>query len=312
MMKRRIYVIHILTIWLLFVPVAMMAQSEWTVSEDKQNTQNPIAFSNESMKAGKAAYMINCKSCHGDPTKNNVLAALVPTPTDLGKQDFLDKNSDGSLFYKITEGKATMPQFGSILSEEDRWNVVNYIRSFDANFDAGAAGQQTQVAVSDGSADGIVGPFEIKLFVDQSNYKVDAKLIGMKDGNKIAVPNAELFVGVKRYFSNLPIMSPGATTDNNGIVQSEYPSDLPGNEEGKGYVVAYPVDKEKFGEIIAEAEISLEAIHPVDFDNIRALWHGNQNVPIWLIITYLSIVLIVWGTMFKVVLNIIKIKKIGN
>lgn len=311
-MKTRIYVINILAILLLFVPVAMMAQSDWTVSDDKQNTKNPVTFSEQSVNAGKGVYMINCKSCHGDPTKNNVLAALVPKPTDLGIQAFLDKNSDGSIFYKITEGKATMPQFGSILSEDDRWNIVNYIRSFDANFEAPVGSTTTEVVSSDGSADGITGPYEIQLFVDEANHKVDAKLIGQKDGNKIAVPNAELFVGIKRYFSNLPVMSVGATTDANGIIQSEYPHDLPGNEDGKGFIIAYPVDTEKYGEINAEAEISLEAIHPVDFASIRALWAGNQNVPIWLIVTYLSMVLIVWGTMFKVVLNIIKIKKIGN
>lgn len=310
-MKTKIYVINILTLLLLFVPLVMMAQSDWMVSEDKQNDKNPIAFSNESVKAGKIVYTTNCKSCHGDPTKDNGLP-LVPKPTDLGLQAFLDKNTDGSIFHKVTEGKAVMPPFGSILSEDDRWNVVNYIRSFDANFEAPVVSEATEIASSDGSVEGIIGPFELNLVVDEANHKVDAKLIGQKDGNKIPVPNAELFVGIKRYFSNLPIMNVGATTDANGIIQSEYPHDLPGNEEGKAYIVAYPIDTEKYGELMAKAEIELKAIHPVDFSNIRALWHFKSNVPIWLIVTYLSIVLIVWGTMFKVVLNIIKIKKIGH
>ncbi len=309
-MKTRIYIINILILLLLHLPLAMMAQSDWMVSEEKQNDKNPIAFSNESVKAGKVIYTTNCKSCHGDPTKDNGLP-LVPKPTDMGLQAFLDLDTDGSIFHKITEGKGTMPQFGSILSEEDRWNVVNYIRSFDANFEAPAE-QTAQETGSGTSVDGIVGPYSIQLSVDDANHKADAQLMGMKDGAKVAVPNAELFIGVKRYFSNLPIMSIGATTNNNGILQAEYPHDLPGNEEGKGFLVAYPIDSDVYGEITAEAEIELEAIHPVDFDSIRALWAGNQRVPIWLLVTYLSIVLIVWGVLFRVVLNIIKIKKIGN
>lgn len=309
-MKTRIYVINILTLLLLLVPLAMMAQSDWMVSEDKQNDKSPIPFSSESVKAGKVLYNINCKSCHGDPTKDNALP-LVPKPTDLGLQTFLDKDTDGSIFHKITEGKATMPQFGSIISEEDRWNLVHYIRSFDANFEAPAE-QTAQQSASNNSGDDIVGPFSIQLFVDAANHKADAKLMGMQNGQKVAVPDAELFIGVKRYFSNLPIMEAGATTDANGIIQAEYPHDLPGNEEGKGLLVAYVVDKEKYGDIATESEIELEAIHPIDFDNIRALWANNQSVPIWLLVTYLSIVIIVWSVMFKVVLNIIKIKKLGN
>jgi len=309
-MKTRLYVINILTLLLLFVPLAMMAQSDWMVSEEKQNDKNPIPFSSESVKAGKVVYTINCKSCHGDPTKDNTLP-LVPKPTDLGLQAFLDLDTDGAIFHKITEGKATMPQFEKILSEEQRWNVVNYIRSFDANFEAPAE-QTAQETGSGTSEDGIVGPYSIQLFVDEANHKADAKLMGMKGGAKVAVPNAELFIGVKRYFSNLPIMEPGATSDANGMIQAEYPHDLPGNEEGKGFLVAHVVDTEKYGDIATEAEIELEAIHPVDFDSIRALWANNQSVPIWLLVTYLSIVIIVWGVLFKVVLNIIKIKKLGN
>lgn len=311
-MKTRIYVINLLAVLLLLVPLSMMAQSDWMVSEDKQADKNPIAFSEESVKAGKVVFMANCKSCHGDPTKANGLP-LVPPPTDLGMQAFLDKNTDGSIFHKVTDGKATMPQYGSILSEDDRWNVVNYIRSFDANFEAPAASSQPSEDVAQGDASGeFTAPYELSLSVDQSNHKAIASLKGTQNGQLVAMPNVEVFIGIKRYFSNLPVISAGASTNDGGTLEVEYPHDLPGNEEGKGYMVAYLVDSDKFGEVMAEAEIELEAIHPVDFSSIRALWADNQSVPIWLIVTYLSIVLIVWGTMFKVVLNIIKIKKIGN
>lgn len=294
------------------MPLAMMAQSDWMVSEDKQADKNPIAFSQESVKAGKVVFMTNCKSCHGDLTKANGLP-LVPPPTDLGMQAFLDKNTDGSIFHKVTDGKATMPQFGGILSENDRWNVVNYIRSFDANFEAPSAAEQPTKGVAKGDINGdFTAPYELSLSVDQSNHKATATLKGTENGQLVAMPDVEVFIGIKRYFNNLPIMNAGATTNDAGILEVEYPHDLPGNEEGKGYMLSYLVDKEKFGEVTAEAEIELEAIHPADFDSIRALWASNQNVPIWLIVTYLSLVIIVWGTMFKVVLNIIKIKKIGN
>lgn len=308
-MKARIFTLNIVAALLLFFPLTMMAQSDWKVSDSEQKDKNPVAFSEESVKAGKTVFMTNCKSCHGDPTKNNGLP-LVPKPTDLGTQAFLDINSDGSIFHKITSGKATMPTFGAIISETDRWNLVNYIRSFDANAGSKSAEPAEEMA---GPANGEIGaPYTLTVSVDQANHEVTAELKGTQSGQMVGVANAEVFVGIKRYFNNLPVMSPGATTDEMGMLKVSYPADLPGNEEGKGFVVAYPVDKDTYGDMTANAEIELEAVHPVDFDSIRALWANNQHIPIWLIITYLSIVLIVWGTMFKVVLNIIKIKNIGN
>ena len=35
----------------------------------------------------------------------------------------------GELFWKITEGRNQMPSFATALSERQRWDVVNYLRS---------------------------------------------------------------------------------------------------------------------------------------------------------------------------------------
>ncbi|MCZ6765924.1 MAG: cytochrome c, partial [bacterium] len=42
----------------------------------------------------------------------------------------MNKQSDGELFWKITTGKPPMPTFGQILSDEQRWLVVRYLRTF--------------------------------------------------------------------------------------------------------------------------------------------------------------------------------------
>ena len=41
----------------------------------------------------------------------------------------LNTEPDGALFWKITTGKKPMPKYGTRLSETDRWNVINYIRT---------------------------------------------------------------------------------------------------------------------------------------------------------------------------------------
>jgi mono/diheme cytochrome c family protein len=41
----------------------------------------------------------------------------------------VQQQSDGALFYKITEGRGPMPSFKTTLTEQQRWDVVNHIRT---------------------------------------------------------------------------------------------------------------------------------------------------------------------------------------
>lgn len=306
-MKTRISIINILAFFILLLPLVNQAQSDWRVSEEKQKDSNPVAFTSESIKAGETIYLSTCKACHGDMGAGNALP-LVPKPTDLGLQAFLDLNSDGSIFHKITDGKGTMASYQTLFNDEQRWNLVNYIRSHDAKVEVPQATITTIIPV-----DGELGPpYSLDIQVDEANAEATITFFGTIDGNKVAIPNAEIFVGVKRYFNNLPIVEAGTLTNEMGMIKAKYPSDLKSGEEGKGEIIAYPKDKELYGDFVQTAEVNLKAVHIEDFSKIRALWRDRAHFPIWLMVTYLSMVLIAWGVMFKVVLNLLKIKKIGN
>ena len=73
----------------------------------------------------------HCASCHGktglgDGTK---AAQLETTPPDFTKSAF-QSQTDGSLFYKTSEGRGDMPGFKKkIADQEDLWNLVNFMRS---------------------------------------------------------------------------------------------------------------------------------------------------------------------------------------
>ncbi len=87
-----------------------MAQ-DWLVPAEEAAKTNPQAYTLENVKSGKAIYTLNCKSCHGDPGKNNPLA-LVPLPVDISSER-MQANNEGQLFYKISNGKGVMPPFQS-------------------------------------------------------------------------------------------------------------------------------------------------------------------------------------------------------
>ena len=96
------------------------------IKKTKKTHRNTICTN---VKKGKDLYYQNCKSCHGDPGKNNGLP-LVPPPVDVTSEK-MQKNTEGEIFYKITNGRGGMPQFKTNISEDDRWRIVNYIMNFN-------------------------------------------------------------------------------------------------------------------------------------------------------------------------------------
>lgn len=300
---------------LLFVlmPVLSWAQSDWMVSKKKQKDTNPITYSKESVKAGKIVFLANCKSCHGDPGKANGLP-LAPPPTDIALQTFLDKNSDGSLFHKMTDGQATMPTYKTILNNEQRWNIVNYIRSFDTHFSPKTSPKKATAKTEPKKTQEaeITSPYSLSLKIDADNSKATTVFYGTQDGEKVTIKDVEIFVGIKRYFGNLPIMEAGATTNENGVISVEYPTDLPSGENGSAKLIAYVIDKDKYGNISKTSEIQITATHPSHFSETRALWANRGNFPIWLISTYLIFLAIAWGVMGMAVFNVVKIVKLGK
>ncbi len=91
---------------------------------------NPVAKDAASLEAGKSIYKFKCYSCHGTNGKGNgpKCEELDKTPQDFTNADF-KKQTDGDLFCKITEGKTVMPCFKHQLTKEQRWQIINYIRS---------------------------------------------------------------------------------------------------------------------------------------------------------------------------------------
>lgn len=109
------------------------SQIAWTAPKHYQEMTNPVPAEDASVKTGAALYKQHCSSCHGVGGKGNGPAsvALNPRPADHTKPDF-QKQSDGTLFWKISEGRGAMPQWKNTLSVTDRWKLVLFIRSIAA------------------------------------------------------------------------------------------------------------------------------------------------------------------------------------
>jgi mono/diheme cytochrome c family protein len=103
----------------------------WVVPDAAKNKVNPVASNAASIAEGKALYGTHCKSCHGAKGLGDGTKAkdLKTEPGDFSKATF-QAQTDGSIFYKTSEGRDDMPSFKKKISDaDDIWNIVNFVRT---------------------------------------------------------------------------------------------------------------------------------------------------------------------------------------
>ena len=108
-------------------------EGEHEVPDEAAAVPNPLADDVGSLASGAVLYAANCAVCHGETGEGDGPAAsgLVMAPSDL-HEGHVQGLSDGALFYIISHGKpeTPMPAWENILEENDRWQVVNFLRTF--------------------------------------------------------------------------------------------------------------------------------------------------------------------------------------
>ncbi len=116
---------------MLFVSALAFGQTKpWVAPASADALKNPFANNEEATRKGKKLYNQLCNICHGDKGKGDGMAgaALVPKPANF-TSDKVQAQSDGAIFWKMTEGRPPMAAYRDILKEEERWQLVNYIRT---------------------------------------------------------------------------------------------------------------------------------------------------------------------------------------
>ena len=103
---------------------------KWLSPAPSASKKNPITPTQDSIAAGQKIYSKTCMMCHGKSgdADGPAVIELNIHPAKLSDPQLLTE-SEGALFWKITTGKKPMPAYGKRLSETDRWNLVNYIRT---------------------------------------------------------------------------------------------------------------------------------------------------------------------------------------
>jgi mono/diheme cytochrome c family protein len=122
--------ITITLILLISSTLILSAQSTWVAPKSATTIENPFKNDQKATKQGKALYAQLCAVCHGDKGKGDGLASatLTPKPADFSADEF-SSQIDGAIYWKLTEGRAPMASYKESLTDTQRWQLVNYLKS---------------------------------------------------------------------------------------------------------------------------------------------------------------------------------------
>jgi hypothetical protein len=147
---------------------------------------------------------------------------------------------------------------------------------------------------------------------EDSVKTMSALLTGWKDRAYSPVASAELKLCIKRTFNFLPIGEANATTNENGEISGELPLDIPGNLNKTITIAARLEDDDTYGTVEVTKEVPWAILPKANPVRGRTLWSPGGNAPLVLVISSVTIIVIIWGTIFYLVSLLFKIKKLGK
>lgn len=111
--------------------------------EEFATLENPLVEDHEAIETGEELFQAYCASCHGPEGQGDGPAAeaLDPKPATLADSMMMNELSDGYLFWRVSLGgqmepfNSAMPAWEAALSEEQRWQIVSFVRTLAAESD---------------------------------------------------------------------------------------------------------------------------------------------------------------------------------
>jgi hypothetical protein len=151
---------------------------------------------------------------------------------------------------------------------------------------------------------------KITLTFEKADSLYVCKALVTSEGNP--VNEVPVNLSVKRLFGNLPI-GDAVATDSTGVATFEFPQDIP-SKNGKLTIFAKIVDDENYMNTEVSGDVNWGKVVVSDNSNIeeRSIASRRDKAPIYFITVSLLIIGLIWGTLVYAVLQVFKIKRLGN
>jgi mono/diheme cytochrome c family protein len=104
----------------------------WVAPPSVKTMKNPVPPTPKAMKEAVDLFRLNCAGCHGENGDGNGPASVVLPRKAANFTDgkVMSTMTDGELFWKMSNGRAPMPAWKELLPVKQRWELVNYLRTF--------------------------------------------------------------------------------------------------------------------------------------------------------------------------------------
>jgi hypothetical protein len=256
-----------------------------------------------------AYFMNNNKVVHINAnTKSKIEKKFQPVGNTVVNL-YLDAESDSTFIGKVVTNKAgvakailppTLQQAWSASPNHTLIGISQASREFES--------VTTELAITKSK-------ITIDTISDGPTKSITVTVLAQKDSGWSPAADVEMKVGIQRLGGILTAGDdPTYTTDSSGTVTVEMKKDsLPGDKNGNLVLVARVEDNEPFGNLMIEKTVPWGKAFTADhsFFTQRALWTTRSRTPAWLLVMAYSIVVGVWSTIIYLVLQLIKIKKLG-
>jgi hypothetical protein len=144
---------------------------------------------------------------------------------------------------------------------------------------------------------------------DDESKTIIAKAIDL-EGNPIV--DLEMYFFVERTLSLLPIGDDFYYTDDDGIIEVEFPMDLPGDENGDVTIVTKILESDIYNDLAVESvkKWGIPIVIEDPNNENRSLWAAAANAPMSLIFIVSSLILAVWYVIWYIIYKLYRISRI--
>jgi copper transport protein len=127
---RPVYTLGALVIMGLVLGYVISNHLHSPLTPEEATRNNPVPDDAESIARGRMLFQNNCTICHGESGKGDGPAAATLSIPPANLYDHIPYHPDTFFFNVISNGlSGIMPGFEGQISEEDRWNILNYLRA---------------------------------------------------------------------------------------------------------------------------------------------------------------------------------------
>lgn len=241
-------------------------------------------------------------------TKKKIERKFVPVK-NITVQVYFNEATENNLLGKTTtaengEGRIAFPP-----SFKNIWDSLNEFKFVGISVPAkGEETLETDLTVK--KAILTVDPMD-----DAESRTVTAQLKEKAGNEWVAVKEIEMKLGIKRLLGNLTVGDAETfTSDSTGTASAAFIRDsMPGDAKGNLVLVARVEDNDIYGNLVAEKTVLWGAKKEIEKNfRYRTLWSTGNRAPVWLLFMAISIIIGVWGTLFYLVTQLLKIKKMGK